>query len=155
MSTTQSFITEHKVSATKEELFRFFEVPENLSKISPPEMGLTVVKVEGDPLRAGSKITYKFKQWGIPMKWVARIAEWKEGEYFIDEQLSGPFSYYQHCHRIITNGNETLIRDEIEYKLPFGLLGNWFAGKQVKSLFLKAFEFRKEAMLKNFPNHTY
>jgi ligand-binding SRPBCC domain-containing protein len=61
------------------------------------------------------------------VSWMARITEFEWNSHFCDEQIRGPFHAFQHRHGIQAETRDevegTLVTDEIDYSLPFGLLG--------------------------------
>jgi ligand-binding SRPBCC domain-containing protein len=63
---------------------------------------------------------------------MARIAEFAWNSHFIDEQVRGPFTRFRHRHAVtaeLRDGVEgTLVDDDIEYELPFGIFGRLASG---------------------------
>jgi ligand-binding SRPBCC domain-containing protein len=100
--------------------------------------------VQGQEIWVGSKIfeTIKIKR---TMTWHSKITFLKEYEY-IDEMLEGPFKKWRHMHKFhnIIDGKQTEIIDEIEFELPYGILGKLFEGYGYKQL-QNIFEYRKIA----------
>lgn len=78
----------------------------------------------------GSQLTLTFRPFPyspIRIAWIAKITEFVWNHHFCDRQLSGPFAYWNHCHRVRTETRNaipgTLITDDVEYELPLGPLG--------------------------------
>ncbi len=79
----------------------------------------------------------------VRMQWRARIADFAWNDHFCDEQLSGPFAYWLHCHRVASEKRNgvlgTLVTDDVTYEMKFGLLGelaNLLGGElQMRALF--------------------
>jgi ligand-binding SRPBCC domain-containing protein len=78
----------------------------------------------------GSLITISFRL--VPFlpfrgRWVAEILEYQPLSHFVDCQRQGPMRSWRHRHSFRTelkNGVEgTVVRDDVEYELPFGFLG--------------------------------
>ena len=134
------------------EAWDFFSTPKNLSKITPEEMGFQILYISGgDKAYAGQIIRYKVSILpGIKVHWVTEITQVKEPFHFIDEQRFGPYALWHHQHHFkeVTGGVEML--DEVNYAIPFGVLGrlaHWlFVGKEVKRIF----EYRHEVLEKFF-----
>jgi ligand-binding SRPBCC domain-containing protein len=67
---------------------------------------------------------------GLPihMNWHAMIPEFVWNDHFCDEQTSGPFHYWRHCHSVKTERrdgvNGTVVKDRVEYEMPLGPLGD-------------------------------
>lgn len=111
------------VPASVEETFRFFEDPHNLGRITPDWLALEIVKIDPPPLRAGFKIEYSIRWLGLPQRWQTVISEYEPGRRFVDVQTKGPYRFWRHEHIFESLGEQTLMRDRVEYELPFGLLG--------------------------------
>ena len=78
-------------------------------------------------------------------RWVAEHQDFEEGRYFSDVQVSGPFAYWKHTHTFEPDGpTACFLEDRVEYALPFGVLGRWFAGWYVRRKLTKLFEYRHE-----------
>lgn len=64
---------------------------------------------------------------------------------FADRQESGPFAYWYHRHCFLDDGQGgTLLRDEIEYTVPLGVLGRWLGGWFVRRKLEAMFTYRHE-----------
>lgn len=77
----------------------------------------------------------------------------KAGEYFIDEQRFGPYALWHHKHFIkpIEGGIE--MEDLIDYKLPFGFLGQLAHVPIVKKQLEFIFRYRGQQLLQLFGKH--
>lgn len=129
----------------------FFSSPKNLAVITPPEMGFQTLYVSGgEKTYAGQIIRYKvYVLPGVPVHWVTEITQVSELNYFIDEQRFGPYALWHHQHHFkeIEGGVEMI--DEVNYAIPFGLIGrlaNWlFVEQRVNGIFDYRFK-----MLENY-----
>lgn len=136
-----------------EEAWDFFSSPNNLAKITPPDMGFIITsdKKDGEKMYAGQIITYILKPMlGIPVKWMTEITHVKEGEYFIDEQRFGPYKLWHHRHSFKKTATGVEMHDEVNYALPFGILGtmahNLFIRKRIEYIF----EYRTKVLEQQF-----
>ena len=121
-----------------DEVFAFFEDPQNLAKITPPEMGFEIKSVEGLPVRAGTRIEYVVRIFGMPQRWVAEIVEHEPGRRFVDVQARGPYRYWRHEHAFEPLDVYTVMTDQVEYELPLGLAGriaNTLVARQLQRIF--------------------
>jgi ligand-binding SRPBCC domain-containing protein len=132
--------------------WNYFSSPSNLSNITPQKMGFHITSKVDRKAYQGQIITYTVSP--IPFiktNWVTEITGVKEQEFFIDEQRFGPYSMWHHEHffETLPNGN-TVMKDKISYKIPFGFLGHFahvlFVKKQLQSIF----EYREKALVKLF-----
>jgi ligand-binding SRPBCC domain-containing protein len=138
------------IAADLAEVFAFFSAPENLAKITPPDMGFEIVNGPKHPVREGDRIDYRIRILGIPLKWRTLITSWKDGESFSDLQERGPYRYWHHHHtfRTVSEGVEMI--DRVEYELPFGFLGNLFAGWFIRRQLTAIFDYRTSVIAKTF-----
>lgn len=127
----------------------FFSSPENLKEITPEKMGFLIRSKVPEKMYPGLIIAYIVKPLlGIPMKWVTEITHVKEGSYFVDYQLSGPYSIWHHQHhfREIDGGVE--MTDILNYKIPLGIIGvllqKLFIGNEVRKIFDYRYKVLKE-----------
>lgn len=107
-----------------DEAWEFLSNPTNLKKITPEYMGFIIKSGADRPLFAGQIIQYIVTPiLGIPTQWVSEITHVEHKKYFVDVQLYGPYALWHHKHflREIPGGVE--VEDVIDYKIPFGFLG--------------------------------
>lgn len=128
------------------EVFKFFQDPENLEKITPDFLNFHITATSDKELQGGSLIDYRLKLYGIPMKWRTLIQDWQPPYKFTDSQVSGPYKKWVHRHSFEVLGEGTLIRDRIEYKLPMGVLGRLAGGYKVGKDIEKIFKYRRKSV---------
>ncbi len=133
-----------------EKVFPFFSDEGNLEQITPGYLNFKVLGKNTPTITKGTLIDYKLKVHGIPIKWKTRINDFKENEMFIDEQIKGPYTKWVHTHDFYQLQNGTLLKDHVVYKVPFGVLGDLFAGFLVKKDLEKIFGYRQEVISKVF-----
>jgi len=137
-----------------EEAWSFFSSPKNLVRITPPEMEFDMIYRSGNGGKtyAGQIIRYKLKIFaGIKSTWTTEITHVQEPFYFIDEQRFGPYALWHHQHffKAVNGGVE--MTDEVNYAVPFGLIGrlaNWiFVARELNRIF----NYRFTILEKYFP----
>ena len=83
------------------------------------------------------------------MSWMARITEFAWNSHFCDEQVRGPFAQFRHRHGIqpeVRDGVEgTLVTDQIDFALPWGVLGK-IGAVFVKRSLRQAFAHRQKRL---------
>jgi ligand-binding SRPBCC domain-containing protein len=137
---------------TREAAWEFFSVPENLGRITPPEMDFRIRSGGGMRTHAGQIIVYRVSPVaGIPTSWVTEISHVVEGEYFVDEQRFGPYAFWHHLHRFTPEDGGVRMDDVLHYRLPFGLLGALAGALFVHSKVRSIFAYRTEALQALFP----
>jgi ligand-binding SRPBCC domain-containing protein len=142
----QSFIVKSPI----EKVWHFYTDVKHLETTTPKEIELKVIStthqniVQGQEIWVSGKIFKKIRR---RMKWHSKITFLKANEY-IDEMLSGPFKKWRHLHRFGSiEGKQTEIIDEVDFELPYGILGKVFEGYAYKQL-QNIFEYRKKATVK-------
>lgn len=135
-----------------ETAWKFFSSPLNLATITPKEMNFVVhtALTEGE-IFEGMEIDYTVSPlFNIPLKWKTRITQVDHHKSFTDMQEKGPYKYWKHVHEFYPNVNGVLMRDTVEYELPFGLLGRVVHKLLVKKKLEKIFNFRFAVLEKYF-----
>ena len=151
-------------------VFAFFANPANLPHLMPPRQKVRIedVRLKAPPARpvaqdparrflsvaagVGTEILISFLPlaW-VPrrMSWMARITEFAWNSYFCDEQVRGPFAQFRHRHGIqpeVRDGVEgTLVTDQIDFALPWGVLGK-IGAVFVKRSLRQAFAHRQKRL---------
>ena len=134
---------------TKNRAWEFLSDPKNLKVITPDHMGFNILSGADRPMFQGQIIQYIVKPFpGYSTKWVTEITHVKEGEYFVDEQRFGPYALWHHKHFIKEIEGGVEMEDIIDYKVPFGLIGQIVHPFIVKKQLQKIFQYR-ENKLKN------
>lgn len=122
-----------------EEVFAFFQKPENLATMTPPSLGFRILTPSPIRMREGAIIDYTIGVLGMRARWRTMITTFEPPYCFIDEQLKGPYSFWHHTHRFAVKDGGTVITDEVRYLVPFGFPGRiahvLFIRRQLESIF--------------------
>ena len=155
MSFYQFSVTQNLPTSINE-IWDFISTPENLKIITPEYMGFFITneninKIKSKHIYPGMIITYKVSpMFGIKLNWMTEITHVKEKEYFVDEQLVGPYSLWHHQHKIEAVVGGVKMTDIVTYVPPFGILGTLanklFIKKKLKSIF----DYRQIVLEKTF-----
>lgn len=127
-----------------DEVFSFFSNEYNLESLTPPWLRFNVLGKDTPTIQEGTLIRYKLKLYGIPIYWKTRIDSWKPKESFIDRQLQGPYQRWVHLHEFFPCLGGTLMLDTVEYRVPFGWIGDIVSIFWVKKDLEKIFNYRLE-----------
>jgi ligand-binding SRPBCC domain-containing protein len=133
-----------------EEVFDFFSKAENLQQLTPPWLHFRIMSVEPAPVRKGTLIRYSLRWRIFPIRWTTEIVEWEPPHRFVDVQLKGPYKMWHHERRFIAEGNGTRIADEVQYLLPFGVLGSIAHRLKVKNDVETIFAYRTDVVQRRF-----
>jgi len=140
-----------KLPISPQKAWDFLSDPRNLKTITPDYMGFEILSGGDRPMFPGQIIQYIVTPVaGIKTKWVTEITHVKEGEYFVDEQRFGPYALWHHKHFIKPIPGGVEMEDIIDYKLPFGILGQLAHPILVKSKLKEIFDYRKHKLIEMF-----
>lgn len=118
-------------------------------------MGFHILSGNGKKMYPGQIIQYKVSPFkGYTTKWVTEITHVKEGEYFVDEQRFGPYSLWHHKHFIHPISEGVTLEDIIDYKVPFGILGQLVHPIIVKKQLRQIFSYREQKLTELFGSIT-
>ena len=136
-----------------DQVFAFFADPANLPRLMPPWQRARIEAssiVPPPPPRTatdhlldltktagtGTRLTLSFRPVPfspIRLQWEAEITSFIWNQHFADTQLRGPFAHWHHVHTVTSESRlndlrvavpGTFLRDEVQYQLPFGKLGD-------------------------------
>ena len=121
----------------------FLSCPENLKTITPDYMGFNILSGADRPMFAGQIIQYIVTPiFGIKTKWVTEITHIDDKHYFVDEQRFGPYTLWHHKHFIKEIEGGVEMEDIIDYKVPFGIIGQLVHPFLVKPKLEEIFNYR-------------
>jgi ligand-binding SRPBCC domain-containing protein len=138
------FVKESRIAAPPEVVFAFHESPGALQRLAPPWERVRVIE-GGGSLKPGSRVVLSVPLGPLRLRWIAEHTEYERGRLFADHQVKGPFSSWYHRHLFLDDGHGgTLLRDEIEYEPPMGMVGRLLAGNLLDSKLRRMFDYRHE-----------
>lgn len=122
-----------EIARPLDEVFTFFSDAANLQALTPRFLNFSIETPLPVAMRAGANIKYRLGLFGVPMGWLTVITAWdppsldeKTGRRvarFIDQQVSGPYAVWKHLHEFEEIDGRTVMRDVVDYAVPFGLVG--------------------------------
>src|SRR5215813_1123199 len=117
------FIRESLVHANAQCVFAFHERPDALSLLMPPWESARVIS-QARISELGSRTIIEATIIGpFTARWVAEHTAYEPPRMFEDVQLGGPFRRWRHRHIITPGPDGAVLRDEIDYEPPLGLVG--------------------------------
>lgn len=130
-----------------ETAWEFLSDPKNLKSITPDYMGFNILSGADRPMYPGQIIQYIVTPiMGIKTKWVTEITHVRDEMYFVDEQRFGPYALWHHKHFIKNVEGGIEMEDIIDYKIPFGWLGQLMHPILVKPKLEEIFAYRKQKL---------
>jgi ligand-binding SRPBCC domain-containing protein len=127
-------------------VFAFFADAGNLERITPSWLSFRLLSEAPIEMRVGTQIDYRLRVHGVPLRWTSVIEEWLPERSFVDRQLRGPYVLWHHRHRFDASGPGTLVRDEVDYELPLGRLGELAHPLFVRRDLERIFQYRHQAV---------
>lgn len=112
------------VPRARPEVFSFFSDAHNLERLTPSSLRFKILTPNPIAMREGTLIDYELRLSGIPLRWETEIERWEPDVAFVDVQRRGPYKHWRHTHTFSEAPLGTLVADEVEYALPFGVLGD-------------------------------
>jgi ligand-binding SRPBCC domain-containing protein len=138
---------EQRVQLPIERAFDFYGDARNLERITPPWLGFEVTTPGPIEMEVGTLIEYKLRLHRVPVRWRTRIEVWEPPRRFVDVQVKGPYSLWEHTHTFEEDGPEaTIIRDRVRYSIPFGPLGEVADRLLVRRDLAQIFDYRRDAV---------
>jgi ligand-binding SRPBCC domain-containing protein len=138
------------IRAPLDQVFGFFADARNLEEITPGWLRFRVLTRDPIEMRAGTRIRYRLRIAGFPVRWDTCIDSWEPGRFFVDRQESGPYRLWVHTHAFQPLGDGVLMEDQVRYALPFGLLGRLAHAVWVRAALAQIFDYRFERIQKIF-----
>ncbi len=126
----------------------FFCNPHNLARITPRDMRFTVLTdLSEESIYEGMQIDYTVSPllW-IPLSWRTRITSVVFQKSFTDFQEKGPYKLWNHHHEFIQKENGILMKDTVDYQLPFGALGKIAHSLMIKNKLDSIFDYRYKVL---------
>jgi len=107
-----------------DEVFGFFSDAGNLETLTPPWLNFHVLTPQPIRMAAGTRIQYRLKLHGIPIRWESKISAWEPPHRFVDDQLRGPYRLWHHEHTFVERERLTAVRDQVTYAVFGGAIIN-------------------------------
>ncbi len=140
-------LAEQRFAKPRDEVFQFFADANQLERITPPWLHFSIVSELPIEMRAGALIDYRLRMRGIPIFWRTEISAWEPSVRFVDQQLRGPYRLWHHEHLFLDEGQHTVVRDVVNYRVPLGVL---LHRPLVRPELIRIFQYRHDVLAKIF-----
>jgi ligand-binding SRPBCC domain-containing protein len=118
----QTLVAEQIVAAAIDEVFAFFADARNLEALTPAWLRFRILTPDPIRMGVGTRIDYRLRLHGLPLRWRSEITAWDPPRRFVDEQRRGPYRRWVHEHLFEPAGSRTRVRDRVVYAVPGGPL---------------------------------
>ncbi len=130
-----------------ETVFSFFADAGNLERITPPFLHFRTLTPLPVTMQVGARIEYHLRLIGVPLRWTTRIEDYAPPYRFVDSQLSGPYKQWVHLHEFSASVDCTLMRDVVDYEIPYGIIGTLAQKLFVARMLERIFDYRRGAIM--------
>ncbi len=133
------------------ELFPFFSDAHNLERITPPWLRFRVLTPDPIVMAPGTRIDYRLRWHGLPMRWRSEITAWDPPHRFVDRQVRGPYRLWEHEHLLEETDGGTMVKDHVRYAV--------FGGRAVHTILVRRdvaaiFAYRRRVLSQIFGPQT-
>ena len=115
------------IDAPVETVFQFHERQDALSLLTPSFPPVRIVNQSGG-IQPGARAELRV----VFLPWIALHTVYERNQFFVDEQVEGPFVKWIHRHEFEDLGVAMRLTDRVEFLLPGGVLVNAALGWIVK-----------------------
>lgn len=138
------FVKESPIRASPRRVFAFHERADALELLLPPWESARVIQ-SAKISEVGSRAIVETRILGpIVVQWIAEHTVYHPPYMFEDIQVKGPFRSWRHRHLIESRGDAVILRDEIDYEPPLGVVGRVFAPLLIDRRLRKLFDYRHQ-----------
>jgi len=132
-----------------QEVFAFFSSAANLETLTPPWLHFHVLTPDPIVMAVGTRIQYRLRLRGFPIRWESKITAWEPPHRFVDQQVCGPYRLWYHEHTFFERDGRTCVRDQVTYAVTGGaLINSLLVAPDVRRIFA----FRTEKLRELFPD---
>ena len=144
---TYTLQREQWVERPLQRVFPFFARPENLALITPPGYDFRLLTHRPVKMEQVRIIDNTIPIFTMPVRWRTLITRYDPPWCFVDEQISGPYSFWHHTHTFSEHNGGTLLEDSVRYALPMLLAGparGIAHALYVRPMLERIFDYRRE-----------
>lgn len=145
-------VRQQLIPADLDRVWSFFATPRNLDTMTPPDLRFRILGELPQRMYPGQLIKYQISPLpGLWLGWLTEIRHLREGQYFVDEQRSGPYRFWYHEHHFEPVSGGVCMTDRVTYEVGWGPAG-WLAERfWVRRQLEHIFDFRRRRVAELFP----
>ena len=148
---SEEYIRRVWVDFPAETVFEWHERPGASERLKPPWERVEVVDRTGG-IKDGDRAMLRVSVGVFRFRWEVEHSGYEAGRQFCEEQVSGPFPYWKHTHRVVPEGaDKCYLEDRIEYVLPFAM--RMFGKASFRKRLDRMFTYRHRTMVQDLLLH--
>lgn len=148
------FVQRSRIAAPAAAVFAWHARPGAFERLTPPWERVTVEERHGG-IEDGGRVVLRMGAGPLSVRWVAEHYDYVDGVQFRDRQVSGPFAYWDHTHRVEADGPDAcVLEDRVVYALPLGGLGALFGGAFAEAKLRHMFDYRHRVTAEDVAAHA-
>lgn len=138
----RTFVARSRLPVSAETAFAWHERPGAFQQLNPPWESVQIISQQGG-IHDGARVEIEVQIGPLRKRWIAEHRNYDPPRSFQDVQLAGPFAHFEHTHRITPLGESGCeLTDSIEYRVPFGAVGDWIGRRMVQRKLERTFRYR-------------
>jgi uncharacterized protein (TIGR01777 family) len=154
MSLSHRYVRRVVIPASAAQVFRWHEAPGALERLIPPWENVSLKRHSGG-LESGAQVELINQLGPFRVRWLAEHRDYDPPRQFRDVQLTGPFTRWEHTHRVEPQSNgSSILEDEIQYELPGGTFGRWFGHSYIRRRIDRMFQYRHATTVDDLAAHA-
>ena len=135
-----------------QELFSWHARVGAFERLNPPWNPVTVTSPHTNGINDGSEIEIAVGPPPLSLRWRIRHSGFQENARFIDTQISGPFSFWEHTHNFSSiSESSSQLFDDIRFLAPHP---RFLATPFIKSELARVFAYRHEVLRRDLVAHS-
>jgi ligand-binding SRPBCC domain-containing protein len=147
------FLRRSRIEAPAGEVYRWHARAGAFERLNSPWDPAAVESRTGGIEDEGARVVLRVGP--ARQRWVAEHHGAMPGREFHDRQLRGPFTLWEHAHRMAPEGRRACtLEDRIEYALPAGAAGDLVAGGVVRGMLQRTFAYRHRVTTDDLAAHA-
>ncbi len=150
---TQTYTHRSIIHAPAAEVFHWHLREGALQRLTPPWEKVRLIEQRGE-IERDRLVVMKVKIGPIWRTWVAQHKDFQPGVMFKDVQVTGPFAFWEHVHRVQgVNEQQCELVDEVRYALPGGSAGEALGGAMTRGQLQRMFGYRHRTTVADLQRH--
>lgn len=115
-----------KIKAPKQIVFNASRNIDIHQQSASPSKEKAITGVTSGLINLNETVTWRGRHFGFYLTHKSRITAMNLYDYFVDEMEKGKFKSFKHKHFFEEENGITIMKDQLQYETPFGILGKLF-----------------------------